>query len=125
MCAFPIPFLEPQIQPPLRLPQKPYFLLSMGWLGFCYPQSWPPMSNVGLHGYLLFERLDWGLRQQPVLLKTSISLALFSAPAPVPTTTVDLFSLTQIQAHQMILLALGLGAFQWASFTYTHSQGHV
>ena len=125
MCAFPIPFPEPRIQPPLRLPQKPYFLLSMGWLGFCYLQSWPPMYSLGLHGYLPLEGLDWGLRVQPVLLKTSISLVLFSAPAPVPTTTVDLFSLSQIRVHQVIFLALGLGAFQWASFTYTQSQGHV
>ena len=83
------------------------------------------MSNLGLRGYLSFEGLDWGLKVQLVLLKTSISLVLFSAPAPVPTTTVDLFSLSQIRVHQVIFLALGLGAFQWASLTYTQSQGHV
>ena len=54
------------------------------------------MSNLGHRGYLPFEGLDWGLKVQVVLLKTSISLVLFSAPAPVPTTTVDKLSLTQM-----------------------------
>ena len=60
------------------------------------------MSNLGHFGHLPFEGLDWGLKVQPVLLKTATSLVLSKAssdlphPAPVPTTTVDLFSVTQM-----------------------------
>ncbi len=83
-CAFPIPFPEPQIQPPCRLFQKPCFLSSVGWLGFCYPWSWQSMSNLGHFGYLPFEGLDWGLKVQPVLLKTATSLVLSKASSDLP-----------------------------------------
>lgn len=48
------------------------------------------MSNLGVCGYLPFEGLDWGLKVQPVLLKTNISLVLSEAssdllrPCPCP-----------------------------------------
>ena len=48
------------------------------------------MSNLGVHGYLPFEELDWELKVQLVLLKTSISLVLSEAssdlvrPCPCP-----------------------------------------
>ena len=84
VCAFLIPPPRASDSACLEAASTLLFPSSVGWLGFCYSWSWPPMSNLGVYGYLPFEGLDWELKVQPVLLKISISLVLFESSSDLP-----------------------------------------